>query len=62
MPGILWRILIAMIAVVLVYLLIPPVARILGFPVSGDVFTVVKVCVAGIAVFYILTGWRWPAA
>lgn len=61
MPGILWRVLIAVIAVVLVYALIPPVARIVGFPVDGDVLTVVKVVVAGLAVFYIVRGGSWPS-
>lgn len=60
--GILLRVLIAVIAVVLTFALIPPVARILGFSISGDVFTVIRYCVAGIAVFYILFGptptWR----
>ncbi len=56
MASILWRVLIAVIAVLLVYALIPPVSRILGFDVSGDLFLVIKVVVAGLAVFYILRG------
>ena len=56
MAGILWRTLIAVIAVMLVYALIPPVSRIIGFDVSGDLFIVIKIVVAGLAVFYILRG------
>ena len=56
MPGILWRVLIAVIAVVLMYALLPPVSRLIGFALSGDLMMVIKVCVAGLAVFYILRG------
>jgi hypothetical protein len=53
--NLIWRILLAVVAVVIVYALIPPVSRVIGFPVSGDLLTIVKVCVAGLAVLYI--GW-----
>jgi hypothetical protein len=59
MPGILWRVLLAVLAVVLAYALIPPLARIIGVPLSADIETVIKVCIAGLAVFYILRG-PWP--
>ena len=60
MTGIFWRILIAVVAVVLTFALIPPLSRILGFGVTGDVMLVVRICVAGMAVFYILKGTTWP--
>jgi hypothetical protein len=60
MTGIFWRILVAVVAVVLTFALIPPLSRILGFGVTGDVMLVVRVCVAGIALFYILRG-PWPS-
>ena len=41
-----WRILFAVIAVVLFWQLLPPLCRIFGFDVSGDVLTVVRVVVA----------------
>lgn len=56
MSALLWRVLIAVIAVVLVYHLIPPVSRVLGFEIGGDLLTIIKVCVAGIAIFYIIKG------
>ncbi len=56
MSGILWRVLIAVIAVVLTFALIPPVARIIGLTLSEDIWTVIRICVAGLAVFYILRG------
>jgi hypothetical protein len=62
MTGIFWRILVAVVAVVLTFALIPPLSRILGFGVTGDVMLVVRICVAGLAVFYILRGSKWPVA
>lgn len=56
MAGILWRVLIAVIAVVLVFALIPPFTRIIGFGLDADLMTIIKVCVAGLAVFYVLKG------
>jgi len=61
MPGILWRVIIAVVACVLAYLLIPPVAHVIGFPISGDVMLILKICIAGIAVYYILRGGPPPA-
>ncbi len=54
--GILARVIVAVLAVVVAVLLIPPVARIVGFPLSGDVMLVLRVCIAALAVFYILKG------
>jgi len=56
MSAVLWRVLIAVVVVVVVYALIPPISRIVGFSLSGDVLLVIKVCVAGLAVLYILKG------
>jgi len=55
MSALLWRVLLAVVSVLILYALIPPVARILGFPISGDLLTVLKICIAGLAVLYI--GW-----
>lgn len=56
MSGILWRILIAVIAVVLAVQLIPLVLTEIGFDISANLMKIVKLCIAGIAVFYILRG------
>ena len=56
MAAILWRILIAVVCVLLVNALIPPVLHIIGLDVTGDVLTVVRICVAGLAFFYIIKG------
>ena len=55
-PIMLLRVLIAVVCCILAYALIPPVARIIGFDLTGDVMTVVRICVAGLAVLYILRG------
>jgi len=55
MSNFIWRILLAVISVVIIYALLLPVSRVLGFPLTGDLLTIVKVCIAGLAVLYI--GW-----
>lgn len=62
MSGILWRLLIAVLCVVLAVALIPPVSRILGIPIDGDVLLVVRICIAGLAAFYVLRGRSVPPA
>lgn len=56
MPGILWRVIVAVLAVLLALALIPPVARLIGFALSGDVLLVLRLCIAGLAAFYIIRG------
>ena len=56
MTSLLWRVLLAVIAVVLVFALLLPVSRLLGFPLSGDLFLIVRIVVAGLAIYYILNG------
>jgi hypothetical protein len=56
MSALLWRVLIAVVCVVLVLALLPPFMRIIGFSVSGDVFLIFRICIAGIALLYVLKG------
>ena len=56
MSALLWRVLIAVIAVIVVFALLPPVLRIIGFPLSSDLDLVVRIIVAALALFYILKG------
>jgi hypothetical protein len=60
MPGILIRALIAVIGCILAYKIIPPVGRLIHFPIEGDLLTVVTVVIIGIALFYIIRGTNWP--
>lgn len=50
------RILLALVFVLAVFAILGPLSRLLGFPMSSDVTAIVRVCVAAIAVFYIVTG------
>lgn len=54
--AILWRIIIAVIVVALLFALLPPVFSILGFAASAAVMQVIQICIGGIAVLYVLTG------
>jgi len=59
MSGILWRIIIAVICVVLVFALVPLIFQVIGFPLSGALWSILRICIAGIALLYIITGTRW---
>jgi hypothetical protein len=56
MPGWITRTLIAVLAVVFIYWVLPPLAQILGFPLTGPVIVIIHACVAVGAVFYIVFG------
>ena len=60
MSAMLWRIVLAVIAVLLFYAILPPLLRVIGFPVSGDLLTILRVAVAGLALFYVLKGPPFP--
>ena len=62
MSALLWRILLAVIAVLLIGALLPPVSRIIGFPMDSDVLLVLRLVIAGLALFYILKGPPFPPA
>jgi len=53
------RIIIAVVCFVLAMALLLPLARIFGVALDPDIITVVRVCLAGIALFYVLRGDRW---
>lgn len=56
MSGLLWRIIVAVICVVLVLALLPPFFRVVGFDVAGDLWLILRICIAGLAVLYVLFG------
>jgi hypothetical protein len=60
MSGIIWRVLIAIVCVIVALALIPPVLRIIGFDASGDVMLVLRICIAALALLYILRGPQPP--
>ncbi len=56
MSALLWRVLIAILCCVLAWALIPPVLRIVGLNLDGDVLLVLRICIGGLALLYILRG------
>lgn len=62
MEGMIWRILWAVIAAVLVWALLPPLTRIFHITLSADVLQVITICVAALAVFFVLRGRTQPPA
>lgn len=61
MSAFLWRVLLAVIGVVLILAILPPFFNVVGFHPSGDVLTILRVCIAGLAVLYVLKGPPFPA-
>lgn len=59
MRDLLWRILIAVFCVAIVVNLLPPLLRIVGLDLSADVWLVVRLCIGGLAVIYVIGGTRW---
>lgn len=59
MTNILWRVLIAAICLVLIWALIPPFVGLLGLTIDPNLLQIFRICVAGLAVLYVLTGDRW---
>jgi len=56
MSALFWRILIAVICVVLVYAGLPHLVDLLGIAVPGSAMALIRIAIAGIALFYILRG------
>lgn len=56
MSALLWRVIIAVVCVLLAFALIPPVLDVFGFPASGSVLQILRICIGGIALLYILRG------
>ncbi len=55
------RVLIVVVCAIAIYALVGPLSRIIGFPLSSDVTMVLRICVAVIAVLYLIRGGK-PAA
>ena len=56
MSSMIWRVILAVIAFVVVWALLPLVARFLGFPLEGDLLQILKICIAALCVIYIVWG------
>jgi len=51
-----WRVLIAVVGAILAFAIIPPFLRLIGFPASADLMTIIKIVVTAVCVFYVLRG------
>ena len=52
------RLLVAAVIAIALNLVIPPFLHLVGLPASGDLMTIIRVCVAAIAVLYVIRpGW-----
>lgn len=60
MSALLWRVIIAVICVVLVLALLPPFFSVIGFTPGADVMVIVRICVAGLAILYVIKGPPFP--
>jgi hypothetical protein len=56
MKALLWRVLYAVICVVIALLIIPLFLQVVGFPVSGQVEQLLKLVIACLAVLYVFFG------
>ena len=56
MPQIAWRIIVVVIAAVFLTLLVPPLLGLLGITLAGNAYQIIKICLALIAICYIIWG------
>ncbi len=56
MSALLWRAIIAVICVVLLFALMPPLFHVFGIALAGDIETILRICIGGIALLYVLKG------
>jgi len=56
MSALLWRVIIAVICVVLIMMLLPPFFALVGLNVDPNLMTILRICIAGIAILYVLKG------
>ena len=61
MSALLWRVILAVLAVLILFALLPPVFRVIGLSLSGDVWLILRICIGGMAAFYIAKGPPFPA-
>jgi len=62
MSPFLWRVILAVVCVGLINLLLEPFIRVMGLPVSADVLLIVRICIAGLGILYVLKGPPFPPA
>lgn len=61
MRALIWRVIYAVIGVVMFLLIVPLFLSVVGFPAGGDLWALIRICVACLAVAYVLFGPQPPA-
>lgn len=61
MSNFIWSILITVICVVIIYALIPPFFRIIGFTASADLLLIIRICIAALAILFVLKNKPTPS-
>ena len=56
MSAFLWRVIYAVVGVIVFLLIMPLFCSVVGFPLQGEVWQLLRICVACIAVIYVLFG------
>jgi len=60
MSGIFFRMIVAVIVVVVLFVALPALFRLLGFPLTADAWLIIRLSMAAIALFYIAFGRAQP--
>ena len=60
MSALLWRMLIAVIVVLLLFAAVPLFLEIIGFPLAANVWALLRIIIAGLAVLYVVAGPKPP--
>ncbi len=61
MKALLWRVVYAVICVVIFFKVAPLFASVVGFTMTGDVWELVRICVGCLAVLYVIWGPQPPS-
>ena len=61
MKALLWRVIYAVVCVIIFFLVVPLFLRVVGFPVTGDVWELIRVCIGCLAVLYVIWGPQPPS-
>ena len=60
MSSMLFRIILAVVCVGLAILLLPPIVSLIGLPVPSEVLTIIRICLVGLGILYVLKGPPFP--
>lgn len=59
MSDILWRIVIAVIVVVILFAVIPLILGLFGTPQAGSLTAILRIVIGGLALLYVIGGQNW---